>query len=311
MSGDCNQGFFNVPLEEGSQPLTAFVSKKGTFQYTVVPFGVKNSLIVFQRIMDQIFAGIIGNGVSVYIDDIVIYANDLDVLFEGLEQVLDRRCTAGLYLKLKKGESLNDWVKMLGYLVSSDGIRLHPSKVEAIRQVPAPKNIQELGSFLGAATYLKKHIPSFAHHTAILTDLLKKGRLYSWDESHEAAFQAIKRAIIDATMLKAPQGKGRFVITTDASDKATGAILEQEQDGERVPVEFGSRKIQPAEQRWDTRERELYAIRYFVDKWHHYLRAAPFLVRTDHQNLKYLSKADTGKLGRWSLFPLSGVDTRA
>ncbi|EZG42860.1 putative Pol polyprotein, partial [Gregarina niphandrodes] len=299
---DCNQGFFNVPLEEESQPLTAFVSKKGTFQYTVVPFGVKNSPIVFQRIMDQIFAGIIGNGVSVYIDDIVIYANDLDVLFERLEQVLDRCCAEGLYLKLKKGEYLKDWVKMLGYLVSSDGIRLHPSKVEAIRQVPAPKNIQELRSFLGAATYLKKHIPSFAHHTAILTDLLKKGRLYSWDESHEAAFQAIKRAIMDATMLKAPQGKGRFVITTDASDKAIGAILEQEQDGERVPIEFGSRKLQPAEQRWDTRERELYAIRYFVDKWHHYLCAAPFLVRTDHQNLKYLSKADTGKLGRWSLF---------
>ncbi|EZG79504.1 RNA-directed DNA polymerase, partial [Gregarina niphandrodes] len=107
----------NVPLEEESQPLTAFVSKKGTFQYTVVPFGVKNSLIVFQRIMDQIFAGIIGNGVSVYIDDIVICANNLDVLFERLKQVLDRCCAEGLYLGLKKGEYLKDWVKMLGYLV--------------------------------------------------------------------------------------------------------------------------------------------------------------------------------------------------
>ncbi|EZG43181.1 Pol polyprotein, partial [Gregarina niphandrodes] len=93
---------------EESQPLTAFVSKKGTFQYTVVPFAVKNSPTVFQIIMDQIFAGIIGNGVSVYIDGIVIYANDLDVLFGRLEQVLDRCCAEGL----KKGEYLKDWVKM-------------------------------------------------------------------------------------------------------------------------------------------------------------------------------------------------------
>ncbi|EZG56395.1 putative polyprotein [Gregarina niphandrodes] len=104
-------------------------------------FGVKSSPIVFQRIKDQIIARIIGSGVNVYVGDAVIYANDLDVLFERLEQVLDRCCAEGLYLELKRG-----------YLASNSGIKLHTRKVEAIRQVSAPNSIVELTSFLGAAT---------------------------------------------------------------------------------------------------------------------------------------------------------------
>ncbi|EZG42694.1 putative polyprotein [Gregarina niphandrodes] len=194
--------------------------------------------------MDRVFEGLIGNNVNVYIDHIVVYVDDLDTWFERLDEVLGRCCEEGLFLKLKKGEYVKQEAKLLGFI--EEGIKPDPKKVADLMRVEAPGNVRELRSFLGSVTYLKRHIPQFASRVAGMTDLLKKKTEFVWSEAREEEFQA------------APADIGEFVLTTDASDRAIGAILEQKQARGCVPIEFGSKKLDECQQRWDTRERELY-----------------------------------------------------
>lgn len=120
---DCNWGFWNVPLEEESKEVTAFVTHKGTFEFQVVPFGIKNSPGEYQRAMDLVFSDLYNKGVLCYIDDIVISADSLDEHAELLEKVLSRCQDSGLYLKLKKSQIAEAEVKLLGHQVSLEGVR--------------------------------------------------------------------------------------------------------------------------------------------------------------------------------------------
>ena len=115
---DCNWGFWNVPLEEESKPYTAIVTHKGSFEFNVVPFGIKNSPGEYQRAMDLIFGTLYGAGVLCYIDDIVIYANEEQAHLALLAEVLSRCVTCGLYLKLKKSQLMQSEITMLGHRVS-------------------------------------------------------------------------------------------------------------------------------------------------------------------------------------------------
>ncbi|EZG42642.1 putative polyprotein [Gregarina niphandrodes] len=207
--------------------------------------------------MDRVFEGLIGNNVNVYIDDIVVYADDLDTLFERLDEVLGRCCEEGLFLKLKKGEYVKREAKLLGFIVSEEGIKPDPKKVADLMRVEG--NVRELRSFLGSVTYLKRHIPQFASRVANMTDLLKKKTEFVWSEAREEEFQSVKKSVAECVLLAAPADIGEFVLTTDASDRAIGAMLEQKQARGCVPIEFGSKKLDECQQRWDTRERELYA----------------------------------------------------
>ncbi|EZG54628.1 Gag-pol polyprotein [Gregarina niphandrodes] len=169
-------------------------------------------------------------------------------------------------------------------------------------RVEAPCNVRELRSFLGSVTYLKRHIPQFASRVAGMTDLLKKKTEFVWSEAREEEFQGIKKSVAECVLLAAPADIGEFVLTTDASYRAIGAMPEQRQVRGCVPIEFGSKKLDECQQRWDTRERELYGVRFFVERWQDYFCAAPFTITTDHQNLLYLANSTKGKLARWSLF---------
>ncbi|EZG68053.1 RNA-directed DNA polymerase, partial [Gregarina niphandrodes] len=264
---------WNVPLGAESRQFTAFVSHWGTFEYTVIPFGVKNSPILPQQAMDRAFEGLIGNNVNVYIDDIVVYADDLDTLFERLDQVLGRCCEdlgegllgEGLFLKLKKGEYVKQEAKLLEFIVSEEGIEPDPKKVADLMRVEAPCNARELMSFLGSVTYLQRHIPQSASGVAGMTDMLKKRTKFVWSEAREEEFQGTKKSVAECVLLAAPADIEKFVLTTDASDRATGAMLEQKRDGR---ITFALRRL-------------------------------PSGLIT---NLLYLASSTKGKLARWSLF---------
>eukprot|EP01071_Lankesteria_metandrocarpae_P012078 Lankesteria_metandrocarpae@DN5490_c1_g1_i2.p1 len=229
---DLNMGFWNVPLEEESRQYTALLTHRGTFEYTVIPFGIMNSPGAFQRAMDMLFGHLKPRGVGVYIDDIVIYTNTWKEHLALLNDVLDAACKGGVYLKLKKGLYAQQHVKLLGHVVGVNGIKPNPEKVQAIHNAIAPSNRAELRSFLGLANYVSRFVPHFAHMTAPLNDLLKKGVKYEWGDWQEEAFLELKDAVIEYVTLQAPQGLGKFTLVTDASDRAIGAVLLQEQGDE-------------------------------------------------------------------------------
>lgn len=299
---DCSWGFWNIPLEEGSKQYTAFISHRGMFEYNVLPFGIRNSPAAMQRAMDSIFGDLLHKGVLVYIDDIVMYADSLDEVFMLFEEVLTRCIEFGLFLKLKKSEFLKPVVKLLGHYVGADGIRPSTEKIKAIRESVAPRNRKELRSFLGLASYVRRFVPNFASIAEPLTRLTSPRARWEWNEEQVAAFSNLQEAVCEHVLLSCPRNNDGFVIVTDASDVGVGAALLQYVDGDLEVLEFASKKLNSAQRKWSTTEREAFGIRWAVAKFEDYVKAGKIFILTDHDALRWMASASAGKVLRWGLY---------
>jgi transposase InsO family protein len=298
---DLQNGFFNIPLAEQCRQYTGILTHIGVFEFTVLPFGLRNSPAEFQRCMDEVLVEFMNKGVFCFVDDIVIYSNDMGDHINTLRRVLETLCGAGLFIKLSKAQLVQPAVKFLGHLVSARGVEPAADKIQGITEAVRPRNKEELRSFLGTSGYLQRYIPSYSRITAPLTDLLKAKAAYVWDTGHQTAFEELKRELSQSIALSAPRGDGPFILTTDASDRAAGAVLAQKQDGEYVVLECASKKFDETQQRWDTREREFFAIKWALLKFQDYLRGSQVVVYTDHASLKWIDGATSAKIHRWAL----------
>ena len=294
-------GFWNVRLNEESKAVTAIVTHRGLFEFNVLPFGICNSPGEFQRAMDLLFGSLFNKGVSVYIDDITIATDTFEEHLECLGEVLKRCCKNGLYLKVTKSHLGCKEVPMLGHVVGRGGIMPDPKKVAVIRDARPPMNRKELQSFLGFAGYLRKFVPFYSDVALPLTELNKPNVRWEWRDVHDQAFQALKNAICEQTLLNV-LGDGLFVLLCDASDYAIGSALAQWRDEELFFIAYGSKKFGKHEVNWSVREKEAFAIRWSLEHFRDYVRGHKILVLTDHANLQWMDKATEGKIIRWVLY---------
>lgn len=299
---DLNWGFWNVPLEEESKQYTAVITHKGTFEFNVIPFGIRNSPGEFQRAMDIIFSDLYPRNVRCYIDDIVIFGNTKGEVLVLLEDVLRRVESSGVFLKMPKCEWLQQEILLLGHVVSVHGILPNPEKVSAIRDAVPPTDKSELRPFLGLASFLRKFVPHFAQTVAPLVDLTSPKVPFKWTEVENDSFELLKSEITNYVLLSVPDEQGEFLVFTDASSRGIGCVLMQIQHGEPVYLEFASRKFTPAERKWDTREREAFAVVWAVKRFRWYIASRKTLVFTDHESLRWKSGCESGKVQRWALF---------
>ena len=152
---------------------------------------------------------------------------------------------------------------------------------------------------MGSASYLRRFFSGFAELTAPLNDLLKQEQRTIGND-HEVAFERLKCEMCDQVMLSAPRGTGQMIIVCDASGRGVGCALLQMQGGEPLVLEFGSKKLTPAERKWDTREREAYAIKWSLERFRDYVKASPVTVVTVHESLRWMDKTTSGKVQRWA-----------
>ena len=193
-----------------------------------------------------------------------------------------------LYAKITKCDFLKKQVEFLGHVVSDRGLAVDPHKIEAIQHWPQPANIHELRSFLGLATYYRKFVQNFSKLATPLTNLLSKEKAYNWTQAQDDAFGQLKKALTSTPVLALPDPNLPFIVTTDASDTAIGAVLSQDQGKGDQPIAFESRKLSPAELNYPIHEKELKAIVHALIVWRIYLEGRPFTVITDHASLEYL-----------------------
>ena len=236
-----------------------------------------------------------------YLDDIIVFAADLDTHLERLTQVLVRLANANLKLKRSKCFLLQERVLFLGHIVSGEGIATDPAKIEAVKNWPTPKKLKEVRGFLCLCSYYRKFVPDFAHIGRPLHTLTKKEFRFTWTEECERAFEQLKQRLIEAPVLALPTDGDPYIIDTDASLEAISAVLSQVQSGEEKVICYGSRVCSPAEQNYDVTGRELLAIVYFLILYRPYLLGRKFLLRTDHSALQWLRKTPLpiGQQARW------------
>lgn len=189
---DCASGFLQVPVKVEDQAKTAFSTREGHFQYKRMPFGLKGAPATFQRLMTTVLSGIQGIKCLVYLDDVVVFGENLKVHNERLREVLDRMRKYNLKLQPDKCEFLRREVFYLGHVIGQNGVRPDEKRIEAVRDFPVPKTTRELKGFLGLAGYYRRFIPNFSKVAKPLTGLLKKNTPYIWDDKTENAFVTLK-----------------------------------------------------------------------------------------------------------------------
>lgn len=304
---DMNQGFYQIKMDPESQSKTAFTVPDGkyvgSYEYTRMPLGLRNSPSTFQRFMDTTLVGLRGNTCLIYLDDCLIYGSNIDQHCRDLKGVLQRFKDVNLSVKLQKCRFAMEEVEYLGHTLNQEGVRPLKKKVEVIENYPQPKNVKEVRGFLGLSGYYRRHIPQYAEIAKPLTHLTKKNQNFEWSADCDKAFLTLKQALVSEPLLVYPDFSKPFILSTDASNQSVGAILSNVIDGNEHPICYASRQLSPCEKNYTTFEKELLAVIWAVKYFRCYLTNVHFTLYTDHSSIKWLLslKDSTSRLTRWAL----------
>lgn len=310
---DLTKAFLQIPLDPASRKYTAFsVLGRGLFQFCRLPFGLVNSPATLARLMDGVLGfGELEPNVFVYLDDIVVVSETFEAHLSLLSEVARRLKLANLSININKSKFCVSELPYLGYILTPEGLRPNPERIEAILNYERPNSLRSLRRFLGMANYYRRFIPHFSEMSAALTDLLKKKpKSLIWNPKAETSFLKLKESLIAAPVLANPNFDLPFQIQCDASDTAIAAILTQEHfDGERV-VAYFSQKLSPAQQAYAASEKEGLAVLSAIEKFRPYIEGTHFIVVTDASALTHIMKGKwrtSSRLSRWSI-ELQGYD---
>lgn len=230
----------------------------------------------FQSLMNHIFKPFLRKFVLVFFDDILVFSKSLDDHLIHLRTVLSFLLSNQLYAKQSKCVFGCGEVEYLGYIISSDGVRTDPRKIEAMQQWPIPRSVKALRGFLGLKGYYRKFIQNYGVIAAPLTALLKKNA-FLWSPQAELAFEALKRAVSSPPVLALPNFSKTFVVDCDASNYGIGAVSMQD----HRPLAFHSQALKGRSLHLSTYEKEFLALVSAVKRWRPYLVGKPFIIKTD------------------------------
>ncbi|XP_064081439.1 uncharacterized protein LOC135198014 [Macrobrachium nipponense] len=300
---DLTKGYWQISLAEDSKPYTAFATREGLYQFTVLPFGLVTALAIFNRLMRKLFGDL--NNVETFFDDILIHTETWDEHCALLQEVLVRLREANLTVRPSKTEIGRKTLEYLGHIVGDGCMRPTPEKIKTIQEAAVPLTKKGVRSFLGLAGYYRRYIPGYAAIAAPLTNLTKKNasNRVVWGDSEDKAFRELRESLTKGPILKLITFQKPFILRTDASSTGLGAVLLQEHDNEKWPVFYASRKLSEVEQRYAVIERECLAVVWATKKFYPYLYGKQFILETNHRPLTYLDTAKplNGRLMRWAL----------
>jgi hypothetical protein len=232
----------------------------------------------------------VSGDIIIYMDNILIATNGtLKEHQQMVTHVLQKLLDNDLFLKPEKCHFHKQEVEYLGVIIGKGEVKMDPVKVQGIMDWPIPTNIHELRSFLGFGNYYKDFIQNYSAITRPLHELTRKTFVYHWGEPQEHAFNLLKHLFTSYPVLRNPDPDKHYILDTDTSKFAVSATLSQDYSDGRHPIRFFSKSLSPAKINYDIYDRELLAIIYAIKAFRYLLLGArqKFLIRTDHQNLKY------------------------
>lgn len=289
---DLRWAFNLIRIRDGDEWLTAFRTRYGLFEYLVMPFGLTNAPATCQTFVNDTLREFLDIFCVAYLDDILIYSEDLDTHTRHVRMVLSKLQKAGLFLKPEKCEFHTTSTTFLGFIISRDGISMDPKKVVAVKEWEEPQNVKDLQCFLGFANFYRRFIRNYSKICYPLFSLLRKEHQWNWTQSCQKAFELLRDSFCAAPILKHFDPNLSTILETDASDYVIAGILSQQHSDNNTsilhPVAYFSRKMTPAECNYGIGDKELLAIVTAFTEWHQYLEGLPNPVDiyTDHSNLQ-------------------------
>ena len=291
---DLVRGYYQVPIEKSSRKYTAFSTMQHHYEFKRLSFGLKNSGMAFQRIMQQILSPLLHNNIIIYIDDILVMSETFEEHAELVGKVLSLLASYRIKVKVSKCEWFREEVVFLGHVISSKGIRKSPEFVEKVMKVEKPETVKQLRKFVGLINFQRKFIKDCSLLTKPLTECLngKGSKKITWSTEMEQAYLKLKEDIAKDVMLTYPdysEGASRMELYVDASGTGCGACLLQKQQGVPKVIAYASMSFSNTERRYSATDREMSAIRWGVNNFRCFLGGVPFILVTDHKPLVYLN----------------------
>ncbi|KAL5526401.1 hypothetical protein ACEPAF_8124 [Sanghuangporus sanghuang] len=304
---DLRSGYNNIRIHPGHEKYAAFRTHMGVYQPMVMQFGLMNAPAVFQRAMNELFQDMIGQGILIYLDDIIVYAEMEQEHWDLLAEVLRRLREADFFCKPEKCYFGKKELDYLGFVVNQSGMQMDPYKVKAVQEWPDLSSKRDIRKFIGFANFYRKFIEGFAKIARPLTELMSGKKTFTWGERQQESFRKLKEAFTTAPMLVRPDHEKQFVLETDASNFAMGAVLSQLGDDEILhPIGYWSNTYRDAENNYPVMDKELLAIVKALSNWRHHLEGAKHEIRvvSDQANLRYFMGARklSGRQARWATF---------
>ena len=292
---DLNMGYYHIELHPDSRKYCTIVFPFGKYEYLRLPMGLCNSPDIFQEHMSELLCDL--EFVRAYIDDVAILSTSTwEDHLEKIDKVLTRLENAGLKVNGTKSFFGRKEFEYLGYILTPNGVKPIPKKVDAMLNIAPPKNLRQLRSFLGIVNYYRDMWMRRSHILTPLNNLNRKGKKWHWGPTEQRAFDNMKRVMTKETLLHYPDFNKPFEIHTDASHYQIGAVITQ--DGK--PIAFYSRKLRDGQHNYTTTERELLAIVETLKEFRTILLGQQIKVYTDHKNLTF-SQFNTERVMRWRM----------
>lgn len=254
-------GYNQVKMCKEDEEKTTFTTEMGTFCYIVMPFGLKNAGATFQRLVDKVFKEQAGKSIEAYVDDILVKSKSEKDHWKDLEKAFEKIRKSGIKLKLEKCTFGVTEGKFLGYIISPEGIKPHPEKIETITNMRPPKNLKEVQKLNGKVAALGRFIPKSAEKCGPFFKILRNpGRTIKWDEKCDKAFEELKRILKELPTLHPPTSANPLFLYVSCSETTVSAVLVTENNKNQKPVFYLSKTLQGAEHRYPLLEKLALAI---------------------------------------------------
>jgi ribonuclease HI len=295
-------GYNQIAVHPEDREKTAFTTPWGTFMYEKMPFGLMNAGATFQRAMDIAFIGEKDKFVLIYLDDITVFSSSHELHLQHLRKTFLKCRKYGISLNPKKSNFALKEGKLLGHIVSEEGVKIDPKRVEAIRNLSLPRSKKDIQSFLGTINFVRRFIGNFAELTKNITAMLRKDSEIKWTEAARQSFNDIKEAITTAPVLISPDFSKVFYIFSFASNDTIAAVLLQKNiDDQEQPVAFFSKVLRDAETKYELLEKQAYALVKSLKAFRVYILQAKVIAFVPSSSVKdVLVQPDIdGKRSKW------------
>jgi len=305
---DLRWGYNDVRIKEGDKWKAVFTTPEGSFEPTVMFFGLTNLPATFQTMMNELLRNLINIGkVAIFIDNVIVGMEIEDRHDEIVAEVIRRLEKNDLHVKPKKCKWKVQEIGFLGVVMGPEEIQMEREKIQGVLEWLTPKCIKDVQKFLGLANYYHRFIESFVSIARPLHDMVKKNQKWDWTEKQEKAFRELKERFTKELVLVAPDLDKKIRMKVDTSDYATRGVLSMEcEDGLWQPVTFLSKSLNETERNYEIHNKEMLAIIRGLENWRHLLEDTcfKFEIWTDHKNLEYFMKVQklNQRQARWTLY---------
>ena len=305
-------GYNQIKMVLRDAEKTAFKTPIGNFYYTVMPFGLKNIGVTYQRTMTAIFHDMMHQELENYVDDIVAKSKKREEHVRILRRVFERCKAFKLRMNPLKCAFRVSSGKFLSFLVHSRGIDVDPTKATAMATMKPPTTVKMLKSFLGKVLYIGRFIPGLTLITSTFVKLLKKGQSLEWGEAQQIAFKRLQQIMMNLPTVQALIHKKPLLLYLATNLYAIGTLIAQEDGGGmKQPVYYINRALKDAETRYPRAERACLAIVYASQRLRHYFLAYEVWLMAKSHAIKALLRQPIlfGRISQW-LLQLSQYDLK-